>query len=96
METTTTIQNLKNAIIRFVNYTVKSNTTANSTYEGMANTVWREEIAPYVANDEITTWEADIKKKFIDNPYVRYDISEKQAYCLARAWASINHETIVA
>lgn len=89
----TTIQNIKVAIIRYVSYMVKSNTTANRTYEGMAETVWREEIAPYVVNEEIDTWESDIKKKFIDNPYVRFDISEKQAFCLARAFAKINPDT---
>jgi hypothetical protein len=73
---------------------VKSNTTRNTVYEQMANAVWNEEIAPFVKDENITTWEIDIKKKFIDNPYVRFSMSEKQAYCLARAFATINPETI--
>lgn len=89
----TNIQNVKAAIIKYVDYMVKSNTTRNTNYEQMADQVWREEIAPYVVNEEITTWESDIKKKFIDNPYVRFDISEKQAFCLARAFAKINPDT---
>lgn len=94
---TTTIQQLKQAIITHVNYTVKANTTGNrDLYEGIADTTWKEEIMPYVVNEEITTWELDIKKKFIDQPYVRFGISEKQAYCLARAWAAINPSTITA
>lgn len=89
----TNIQNIKAAIIDFVRHTVKSNITRNTVYEQIANQVWREKIAPYVINEEITTWESDIKKKFIDNPYVRFDISEKQAFCLARAFANINPDT---
>lgn len=51
----TNIQNLKAAIIEFVSYMVKSNTTRNTIYEQMADRVWREKIAPYVVNQEITT-----------------------------------------
>lgn len=94
--TTTSINNLKVAIIDYINYVVKANTTGNSTYESVSNNVWREQIAPYVKNEAITTWELDIKKKFVDNPYCRYAISEKQAYCLARAYAQLNPETITA
>jgi hypothetical protein len=91
---TTTIQNLKVSLIKFIDYMVESNTTQNTVYEQMANTVWNEEIKPFVINEDITTWESDIKKKFIDNPYVRFSMSEKQAYCLAKAFATINPETI--
>jgi len=92
---TTTIQSLKQSIIDYVNYVVKANTTGNrDTYDTISNNVWKEQIAPFVVNEEIKTWESDIKKKFTDNPYLRFAISEKQAYCLARAWASLNPETI--
>jgi hypothetical protein len=91
----TSVQNLKASLIKFVDYMVKCNTTQNTTYEQMANTVWAEEIQPFLVNENITTWEIDIKKKFIDNPYVRFNISEKQAYCLAKAFANINPETII-
>lgn len=74
---------------------VKSNTTRNTVYKDMANTVWSEEIQPFVINEDITTWEKDIKVKFLDNPYVRFQMSEKQAFCIARAFASINPETII-
>ena len=60
----------------------------------MANSVWREEIKPFVKNEDITTWESDIKKRFLDNPYVKNEISEKQAFCLARAFQVLNPETI--
>jgi hypothetical protein len=92
---TTSIQKLKGSLIKFVDYMVKGNTTQNTIYEQMANTVWSEEIQPFLVNENITTWEVDIKKKFIDNPYVRFSMSEKQAYCLARAFAAINPETII-
>lgn len=92
---TTTIQNLKKSLLTYVDYMVKSNTTKNDVYERMANNVWNEEVRPYVLNEEITTWEADIKKRFLDDPYVRFNMSEKQAYCLARAFAAINPETIL-
>lgn len=92
---TTSIQNIKTAIIDYVDYLVKAN-AGNATYEQMANMVWQEQIQPYVKNENITTWEADIQKKFINNPYVRFSISEKQAFCLARAFAAINTETITA
>lgn len=91
----TTIQNLKKSLLTYVDYMVKSNTTKNPIYENLANRVWREEVKPYVLNEEITTWEADIKKRFLDDPYVRVNMSEKQAYCLARAFAAINSETII-
>lgn len=91
---TTTLQSLKQSIIKFVDYMVKDNTTKNHVYEQMANNVYREEIMPFVKNEEIETWEADIKKKFLDNPYVRFNISDRQAFCLARAFANINPETI--
>ena len=74
---------------------VKSNTSQNTVYEQMANTVWSEEIQPFLVNENITTWEIVLKKKFIDNPYVRFSMSEKQAYCLAKAFALINPETII-
>lgn len=89
-----TLNQIKVSIIKFVEYQVKSNTTANQIYEQMANDVWCNEIAPFVKNENITSWEADIQKKFIDNPYVRFTISDKQAYCLARAYAALNPETI--
>lgn len=92
---TTTIQNLKKSLLAYVDYMVKFNTTKNSVYENLANKVWSEEVKPYVLNEEITTWEADIKKRFLDDPYVRIKMSEKQAYCLARAFAAINSETIL-
>ena len=92
-----TINDIKKSIITYVNYVVKANTTSNrDLYEGISDTIWNEEIKPFVINEEITTWESDIKKKFIDQPYVRFGISEKQAYCLARAWAAINPTTITA
>jgi hypothetical protein len=95
--TQVTINQIKSSIITYVNYVVKANTTGNrDLYESMSDNVWREEIKPYVVNEEITTWESDIKKKFIDQVYLRFSISEKQAYCLARAWAAINPSTITA
>jgi hypothetical protein len=95
--TQVTTNQLKASIISYVNYIVKANTTGNrDLYEGIADTTWREEIKPFVINEEITTWESDIKKKFIDQVYLRFSISEKQAYCLARAWAAINPSTITA
>lgn len=93
---TTTIQDLKKAIIEYVKWVAKQNETGNNTYEQVANSVYVEKIHPFVKNEEITGWEKDIKKKFFDNPYVRFEISEKQAYCLARAFASINQDTITA
>lgn len=92
---TTSIQNIKSSIIDYVDYLVKSN-SGNAIYEQMANTVWQEQIQPFVVNENITSWGSDIQKKFINNPYVKYPISEKQAYCLARAFAAINPETITA
>lgn len=94
--TTTTIKDLKSAIIEYVDYLVKSNTTSNAIYETMANNVYANQIQPFVKNETITTWEADIQKKFFNNPYCKFQISEKQAYCLARAFAQINHDTITA
>lgn len=90
-----TVQDLKKSIIKYVGYMVKDNTTKNHAYEEIANDIYRKEIAPFVVNENITTWESDIKKKFFDNPYVRFDISEKQAWCLANAFSKINPETII-
>lgn len=87
-----TIQQLKDSLIKYNNFVVKSNTTGNHTYESMAQNVWANEIFPFIPNENVTTWELDIKKKFIDNPYCRYEMSEKQAYCLARAYANLNKE----
>jgi hypothetical protein len=94
--TTTTIKSLKESIIEYVDYLVKSNTTSNAIYENMANDVYANQIQPFVKNEAITTWEADIQKRFLNNPYCKFQISEKQAYCLARAFAQINSETISA
>jgi hypothetical protein len=92
----TTIQNLKKSIITYVDYVVKANTQGNQNmYESIANKVWNEEVAPFVKNENITSWESDIKNKFCNNPYVKFSISEKQAYCLARAFAAINPETVI-
>lgn len=95
MTTQTTIQELKKALLDYNFYVVKNNTTGNHTYDQIANSIWAEKIAPFVKNENITTWESDIKAKFCDNVYVRYNISEKQAFCLARAFACINQETIL-
>lgn len=92
---TVSIQTLKTGIINYVDFLVKAN-QGNGIYETMANDVWQNEIQPFVKNETITTWEADIQKKFINNPYVRFSISEKQAYCLARAFAAINPNNITA
>lgn len=92
---TTSTQNIKKSIIDYVDYLVKAN-SGNAIYETMANDVWQNEIQPYVKNETITTWEADIQKKFINNPYVKFSISEKQAFFLARALAAINPDTITA
>lgn len=79
----------------YVMNVVDANTQGNRTlYEQMSDKVWNEEIAPFVKNENITTWELDIKKKFINNPYVSYRISEKQAFCLARAFQVLNPHTI--
>lgn len=83
---------MKASLIKYNDYSVKAITTANATYESMAANVWSTEIFPFIQNEKITTWEADIKNKFIDNPYCRMVMSEKQAYCLARAYAAINAE----
>lgn len=92
----TTIQKLKVSIIKYVDYVVKANTTGNrDLYDKISNKVWAEEITPFVKNENITSWELDIKKKYLDEPYLRYNVSEKQAYCLAKAFASINPETII-
>lgn len=94
-QVTTTIQNLKSSIINYVANVVDANTQGSRTiYEQLSDKIWNEEIAPFVKNENITSWEIDIKKKFIDNPYVAYPISEKQAFCLARAFQQLNIETI--
>ena len=91
-----TIQELKKSLITYVDYVVKANTTGNrDLYDKMSNKVWNEEIAQFVKNENITSWEKDIKTKFCDQPYLRFAISEKQAYCLAKAFANINPETII-
>lgn len=90
----TTVQDLKKAIQEYVYYVVKSNTTANSNYEKISDNIYNEKIKPFVVNENITTWESDIKKRFMDNPYAKFEISEKQAFCLARAYQAINTETI--
>lgn len=91
---TTTIQSLKQAIIEYNNYQVKCMETRNHTYENIADSIYREKIFPYVKNENIDTWELDIKKRFLDDPYCRLIISDKQAYCLARALQKLNPETI--
>ena len=93
---TTTIQDLKKAIIEYVDYLVKANTSTNAIYETMANDVYANHIQPFVRDENVATWESDIQKKFFNNPYVRFTISEKQAFCLARAFAAINQDTITA
>ena len=95
MNNTATIQQIKAALLDFNRYMVTAN-RGNGIYEDLANTVWNDKILPFVKNETIGTWESDIQKKFIDNPYVRFEMSEKQAYCLARAYAAINPETIKA
>ncbi len=90
----TSIQELKKAIIEFVGYRNDAQRGNTNLYDRMADQLWNEKIGPFVKNEKIETWEQDIQKRFLDNPYVRFAISEKQAYCLARAFAAINPETI--
>lgn len=91
---TTSLQNLKVSLIDYSSYIAKSNTTGNSTYSQIADDIYAEKIQPFVKNIAITTWEADIQKRIIDNPYSKIILSEKQAYCLARAYQLLNPETI--
>lgn len=90
----TTLQELKSAIKDYVYYQVRVNTTGNHTYETIANNIWKEKLAPFIKNEDIQDWTKDIKTKFLDNPYVRFEISEKQAYCLAKSFATLNPNTI--
>lgn len=64
-------------------------------YDSLSDNVWREEIMPYVQNESIDGWEKDIQAKFCNQPYQKFVISEKQAYCLAKAFQRINQYTIV-
>lgn len=91
-----TIQTIKKALITYNAYVVKANTSMGSKTigEDIANQIWDEELRPYLLNETITTWEKDIQEKMINNSSCRWYISEKQAYCLARAFAQINPETI--
>lgn len=93
--TVTTIQNLKVALLEFSKLMADSNTSRNETYAQIADNVWREKIYPFIKNENVTTWESDIIKKIINNPYTRLALSEKQAYCVAAAYQRINQETIL-
>lgn len=94
MTQTKTINELKTSIMSYVRFMVKKTKYGNNTYQDVADTIYRDEIYPYVKNDNITGWEVDIKGKFLNGINVPYEISEKQAYCLARAFAQLNPETI--
>lgn len=91
-----TIQQIKQSLISYNCSIVKSNTTMSSKTmaEDIANQVWDEELRPYLLNETITSWEKDIQEKMINNTSCRWFISEKQAYCLARAFQAINPDTI--
>lgn len=95
MNTQTTIISLKQAIITYVSYYVQNNKMRNSVYADMADDIYREKIAPFVIKENIEGFESDIKRRFLDDPSVKFNISEKQAYCLARAFMNANPDTIV-
>ena len=91
---TTTVKSLRNSLLRYVDYIVKANTSNNDNYFQKADEVWDNEIEPFVYDKNITTWERDIKNRFIDDSNVRFNMSKKQADCLASAFQKLNPETI--
>jgi hypothetical protein len=90
-----TIQDIKQALIEYNYRLVFANKTmgSRSMQQDIADEIWNEKLAPFIKNETITSWEKDIQEKML-NPYCKWAISEKQAYCLARAFAQINPETI--
>jgi hypothetical protein len=90
-----TIQTIKQALIEYNYRIVFANKTmgSRSMQQDIADEIWNEKLAPFIKNETITTWEKDIQEKML-NPYCKWAISEKQAYCLARAFQSINQDTI--
>lgn len=88
MNQTTTLQDLKKSLINYTEWVVKSNTYKNGTYGQISNKIWNEQIAPFVKDETLTGFKADIAKKIINNPYTRFPLSEKQAYCVVTEWAN--------
>jgi hypothetical protein len=90
-----TIQEIKQALIEYNYRLVFANKTMGSStmQQDIADDIWAEKLAPFIKNETITSWEKDIQEKML-NPYCKWTISEKQAYCLARAFAQINPGTI--
>ena len=91
---TTTVKSLRNSLLRYVDYIVKANTSHNDSFMKKAENVWDNEIGPSVYHKNITSWERDIKNRFIDDSNVRFNMSKKQADCLASAFQKLNPETI--
>lgn len=91
---TTTVKSLRNSLLRYVDYIVRANTSNNDNYFQKADEVWDNEIDPFVRYKNITSWERDIKNRFIDDSNVRFNMSKKQADCLASAFQKLNPETI--
>ena len=91
---TTTVKSLRNSLLSYSNYVAKANTSHNDSFMKKAEDVWDNEIEPFVRYKNITSWERDIQKRFLEDDNVRFSMSKKQADCLASAFQKLNPETI--